>query len=512
MIDKNLRNNRVHNAARMTITGEIYVISSIVFPFLIRTLMIYEMGDDYAGINSVFNAIVSLLNITEMGLGTVIVYFLYSPLAQGNIEKVGAYLNTLKRIYLYMFCVVVIIGSCIAFFLDSLVSGSLPQDAHIHISYFILLASSALMYIGFPDAEILFNAGQRGDINNLIKLISTLVAYFCQLISIIILKSFVFYFIAILLQSIISILLRYYAKHKYFNNIVVSGDLDICEKKDIQKRVLSMLGHQMDERIISSVDNITLSLFCGLGVVTIYGNYIYVVSAVGMFFIVLFNSITLTVGNAIVVETKESNYTRFKMVLFINETIIVCSFACMLCMYTPFMKLWMGDRLLPFSTVFLFCIYFFTVQIRKTVISFKNANGMWWEDRFKPYVSMIINLILDVCLVKAMGINGALISSIICIAFIEIPWESRVLIKGYFREKTLDYYRRIIICLILSVLFGGISYYICNLFASKDLFISFIYSFIVPFLVASLGWMVLYWNSEEMKFCRKKMRGLIIKR
>ena len=42
-------------------------------------------------------------------------------------------------------------------------------------------------------------------------------------------------------------------------------------------------------------------------------------------------------------------------------------------------------------------------------------DSMWWNDRYKPYVSMIIDLILDAVLINIIGIKGAIISSIVCI-------------------------------------------------------------------------------------------------
>ena len=460
--DNNLIAHRKKNALRMTLTGFVYVVVSILCPFIIRSMMIYIMGYEYAGLNTVLYSIISMLNMTELGLGSVIVYFLYDPVARGDIKRIGAYLRVLKKVYGYIAAIVSLIGICVIPFIKYIVGVDVPADSHVYASYLLFLVSTIVLYLGMPEADILFNAYQRGDIVNYIKLLSALLAYTLQIIAIVVFRSFVMYFCAILLQSLFVVFLRYYSKKKYFPQISSVGDISSEEKRDIRKRVLSVFGHQMDETLISSMDNLILSFFCGLSVVTTYGNYMYVVSALGMFLAVLFNALTVTVGNAIVTESKESNYIRFKKVLGINSALVIWIFVCMSNLYTE-LTAWMGDKLLPFRTMFLFCIYFFVMQIRKSVISFKNANGMWWEDRYKPYLSMIVNIILDIILVRFAGIEGALLSSILCIVFIEIPWESKVLIRDYFNQSLGYYYVKLLEGLLLCVAGSFIAGKACEL-------------------------------------------------
>lgn len=503
IFDEKLKSNRKKNTLRMTITGFVYVIASIVFPFLIRTLMIYKMGDDYAGINTVLLSIISMLNMTELGLGSVIVYFLYDPIARGDIIRTGAFLNVLKKVYGFIALFVLMIGIAVIPFLKIIINDDIPYDANIYASYLLFLSSSLVLYLGFPEADMLFNAYQRGDIVNNIKLISSIIAYMLQIVSIVILHSFVCYFAAILIQSVVIICFRYYEKKQKYPNIVVKGDITSVEKTEIKKRVLSVVGHQMDEKFLSSIDNVILSYFCGLSVVTIYGNYMYVVSALGMFFNVLFNSITLTMGNALVTDSKESNYNRFRKIMVLNSALVAWMFICMLCIYSEFMNLWMGNRLFPVETVILFCLYFFVMQIRRTVITFKNANGMWWEDRYKPYVSMIVNLLLDIVLVNIIGVNGALISSILSIALIEIPWESKVLIRDYFGKKIGIYYCEAFKCLIVCVVGGVLSYRICMSFSFAYSIINIIvYSFLCT-IVFVFFFLVLFFKNIHSYYTNK---------
>ena len=478
-LDESLKNNRIQNAARMTVTGFLYVIVSIVCPFIIRTLMIYRMGDDYAGINTVLYSVISMLNMTELGLGSVIVYFLYEPAARGDVERISVYLGFLKRIYKYIAIIVGGIGVAFMPFLKLIINDEIPVDANLYSSYLVFLMSSIVLYIGLPEVDLLFNAYQRGDIVNNIKIFSSIFTYIFQVISIVFLHSFICYYIAIFLQSVLVVVLRYREKKDKLSYRDTKGNISIEVKEDIKKRVFAMLGHQMDEKFLASIDNVILSFFCGLSLVTLYGNYMYVVSALGMFFNVLFNSLTLTLGNAIVTESKGSNYKRFKTIFRFNILVVVWIFVCMSSMYDEFMNFWMGDRLFPFDTMVLFCVYFFVMQIRKTVISFKNANGMWWEDRYKPYISMIFNLILDIIMVRYIGVNGALLSSIVCVLLIEVPWEAKVLISDYFGEDFIWYFCDVFIGLVVCLIGGFTGYKICGAIRTHVILIDMIIHFIL---------------------------------
>lgn len=65
---------RTKNAARNIIFGMFLKIYNIAIPFLMRTAMIYLMGVQYLGLNSLFASILSVLNLAELGVGSAMVY------------------------------------------------------------------------------------------------------------------------------------------------------------------------------------------------------------------------------------------------------------------------------------------------------------------------------------------------------------------------------------------------------------------------------------------------------
>ena len=63
---------RTKNASRNIIFGIILKIYQMIIPFLMRTAMIYFMGVQYLGLNSLFASILQVLNLAELGVGAAV--------------------------------------------------------------------------------------------------------------------------------------------------------------------------------------------------------------------------------------------------------------------------------------------------------------------------------------------------------------------------------------------------------------------------------------------------------
>ena len=105
-----------------------------------------------------------------------------------------------------------------------------------------------------------------------------------------------------------------------------------------------------------------------------------------------------------------------------------------------FITQWVGAAcLFGFDTMVLMCVYFFVHTIRRTIIMYRDAAGMWVDNRWQPIVSAIVNLTLNIVLIHLIGINGIVISTIISMVLVDIPWETKALINRLFRESVVRY-------------------------------------------------------------------------
>ena len=58
-----------------------------------RTAMIYLMGVEYLGLNSLFTSILQVLNLAELGVGSAMVYSMYKPIANDDETTICALLS-----------------------------------------------------------------------------------------------------------------------------------------------------------------------------------------------------------------------------------------------------------------------------------------------------------------------------------------------------------------------------------------------------------------------------------
>ena len=61
---------RTKNASRNIVFGVLLKAYQILVPFLMRTAMIYLMGVQYLGLNSLFTSVLQVLNLAELGVGS----------------------------------------------------------------------------------------------------------------------------------------------------------------------------------------------------------------------------------------------------------------------------------------------------------------------------------------------------------------------------------------------------------------------------------------------------------
>ena len=54
---------------------------------------------EYVGLKGLFSSVLDLLNLFELGVGSAIVFSMYKPVAEDDLESVGALLALYKKLY-----------------------------------------------------------------------------------------------------------------------------------------------------------------------------------------------------------------------------------------------------------------------------------------------------------------------------------------------------------------------------------------------------------------------------
>lgn len=162
----------------------------------------------------------------------------------------------------------------------------------------------------------------------------------------------------------------------------------------------------------------------------------------------------------------------------------------------------------PFVLVILMCIYFYSMKAGDPAAIYKAATGIYWEDRARPVVESIANLGLNIILVKTFGVYGVVVSTIISIVFINIPWSMHVVFKIYFERKPFRNYMIMLINFVKLCITGAVTYFLCTLINLDNVYISFILRVIICIVVPNVIIIVLNFKNEDFKLSVKLLKKM----
>lgn len=453
---------------RNTIYGSIFGIVNklilILFPFIIRTLIIKNLGEDYAGLNNLFSSIIEILSLAELGFGSAMVYCMYKPIACNNEKKVRALLMYYKNIYLFIGAIIFIVGIFLTPLIQYIIFGNTPKDVNLKLLFLIYLINSSCSYFALAYRSSILIAHQRNDLKYITHSIILVLMYIIQIFVLISSKNYYLYIIFMPIFTIITNIVTSFISKLFYPQYYPNGKISNDEKKEIKNLLKSLIGHKIGAVVLNATDNLIISSFLGLSFVAIYGNYYYIMNAVFSMVYIIAQSMTSGIANSIIINSKEYNEKLLMNLLFAFSILVgICS-NCLANLYQIFMRIWVGDKLvLPYYYVILFVIYFYIRSIRYVILIFKDACGMWRADFWKPYIESLTNLIVNITLVlitKEMW--GIILSSILSMIFVALPWEIHVLYKNFFKKKTTQYYINLIWFLIINIVIVFIGVILCN--------------------------------------------------
>ena len=454
---------RTRRAFVNIIWGFIEKMITLICPFIIRTIMIYKLGNEYLGLNGLFTSILQVLSLAELGFGDAIVFSMYKPIIENDNKMLSALLNLYKKVYRIIGMVILCVGLLILPFITKFVKGGYPSEVNIYVLYCIYLFNTVISYFLFAYKESLLKAHQRNDVNSRILSGCNIVMYVLQIIVLLLFSNYYLYIVIMPVTTIVLNCVRSLFVKKMYPQIVCEGHIEKDAVIGLSKRIIGLTLNKLAQVCRNSFDSIIISSFLGLVILARYQNYYYIISALTVMVSIITTAVGAGIGNSIAAETVEKNYSDYKEFLFIYNWIACFCTVCMLCLYQPFIELWVGkSNVLPLSTVILCCIYFYTMKLGDIAAVYRQAAGIWWEDKFRPIVESVVNLAVNIVLVKYIGVDGVLVSTIISIVCINIPWATYVLFKVYFKMSIKEVFFKYIRYFIETTVLCAVVYGICS--------------------------------------------------
>ena len=502
-------NNR-ELAQKNIASGLLKLLVSIIMPFIIRTAMLYTLGKEYLGLNSLFTSILSVLNLAELGFSNAIIYSMYKPIAQGDNKKICALLSFYRKIYFAIGIIIFVCGIIITPFITYFINGLWPRDINIYILFLIYLINVCISYWFFAYKTALLNALKRVNIINFVQVFIYMLQYIIQLFILIFVKNYYCYIILTPISTIVINLVIARKASIEFPEYKCDGTIAESDKKMIINNVKGILLYRISETTRNSLDTIVISSFIGLGMVAIYNNYYYIFTAVYGILVTINQGTQAIIGNNLVVKSRENNYLDMNK----YHTGIMCLVSwfsvCLICMYQPFMHLWVGDEMkLSNINVILLGLYFYVLNMNNIRNLYFDGKGLWLSGRWTFILEIAGNLILNIVLGKYFGVSGVILATIVTIFIFSGICRTHILYSSYFLCSTKAFWLitgKNVFITMLSLL---CTYIVCQLVHIDNGILKIIYNMVVCLIIPNFVLYIFYRNNQMYKSILRQIKRRI---
>ena len=488
-----------------------YIVINIL-RFLVRLVFIRVLSIEYLGVNGLFSNILAVLSLAELGVGPAIVYSLYKPLALGDKETTKAIMQLYKKLYIAIGIVVLILGLLLFPWLDWFIKDKQTTIEGVKYFYLVFLLNTSVSYFWSYKRSLLI-ADQKQYLVNIIQVFVQISVSILQIALLYFSKTYWSYLLTMLIGTILENLVT---ARKADNEYPYLRERAQKVSDDIRHQIIrntgAMIGHKIGGIIVFSSSNLIISKLVGLASVGMYSIYYMVINAMNSIATKFFETITSSIGHMVITESQEHQLRAFKIIQFI--TAIQASFISvgLYALFNTFIELWVGkDYLFDDNTVLYIVVSFYLMYMRKTVLMFRDACGLYWYDRYKPLAEALINIVASVYLAIRYGTVGVVYGGIISTLLTCFWVEPYILFKYGIRYDLKKYYFEYFQFVIVTF-FCGVSFkYFCSNIINSSSLISFFICMILVVAYSSIIWSVVFFKRDEYRFTVNTIKNIFQK-
>lgn len=506
-----MKSERKKSSFKNMITAVSSNVLTIIVGLVAQAVFIKILGSEYLGLNGLFSNVISMLGIVELGMGSAIIYNMYKPIAEEDHEKIKSLMQFYKKSYRIITLIISIIGIMIIPFIKYIVDiESVTVGINVYLVYILFLLETICSYILSYKRSMLY-ADQKEYITNIIHMGYTILVNTMQLTFLYFTHDYYLYLIIkVMMRLVENIVISSYVNRRYSylldNNVT---KLDSKTEKDIFQKIKALFFHKIGTFIVSGTDNIIISKYLGLVTVGLYSNYYMIINAVQTVINHIIQATRASVGNLLVTESKTKQFDIFNKIRFVNFWISCFSSICIFVIMDSFITIWIGYKfVLPTKVLLVLVINFFIVSSRSTYGAFKEAAGIFYEDRFVPIIESLLNIVLSIIFVKKFGLMGVFMGTIASGLVLWCYSYPKYVYNKLFGRKISDYIKETIYYFIIFILIAGFTYSLAILISFDNVYLQFISNVLIALIVPNVIMLLLFSKDENFKYFINMLKGL----
>lgn len=389
-----------------------YIFNTIL-GFVCRMVFVRCLSADYLGVNGLFTNILTMLSLTELGIGSAIGYALYKPLAENDEDKIASLVKFYQRAYHVIGVVVACVGLALMPFLNFIIQEPPAISESIYLLYLINLFNTASTYFFSYRSSLLVVAQQNYIVSGL-NYVTTIFQSILQSVILVITHNYLAY---LLIQTagtfIYNVTISVIAGQRFpFIKAKNIRPLVKEERQSLFNNIRDLTIYKISGLLVNSTDNILITFFKGLATTGVASNYTLLVNTLNSLLSQVFNGLTASVGNHNATESNEKKSEMFSFLNLMNFWIFGWAALGIIFCSTDLVKLCFGDEyVLPISIPLVMALNFYTVGLQNAVWTYKQTMGLFHYGRFLQIITAILNIVFSVILGYKWGVFGILFAT-----------------------------------------------------------------------------------------------------
>lgn len=490
---------RTKKAAINTFFAVLMQVVTVLLNLVSKRIFVDILGGQIYGLNSLFNTIIIMLSLTELGIGMAITYSLYKPLAENNQKQIIALMTLYKKVYHYIALIVLCMGLLLIPFLRFLIKEdfSTPFLAKIFIPFVLSASVSYLMSY----KKTLLIADQKGYIVTIVRTIYLIALHTTQIAILLLTHNFIAYLLAKVVLDFLDSLVCYKLcdRHYPFQKNATE-QISTEDKNLIVQKVKALVYHRVGIYLINGIDSIIITKYLGTVINGYYTNYMIIINTVTELLGQVSNGLTASMGNLVASESKDRVFNVFKRVLLFNYFLVSFCATCFAVLINPFISIWMSpDVLLDKYTVAVLIINFYITTFSYTIGALRASAGIFEPDKYLHVVLAIVNLVVSIGLLKLIGIAGVFIGTLICLIIKEIIALPYIMGKHFFKTSTFGYYKRFFLYGICTMTIVAVTMLISSFVNIGNAYFTFLVKALICLTVPNIINLLLFFKTREFK-------------
>ena len=498
-----MANSRTENVVKNSGATIIFKLVQIIIRFVIRTVFIRFLGNEYTGVSSLFTDILTVLSLMEMGLDSSMIFSLYKPLVEKDERRIAALMNFYRTAFACIGFGVLALGALCIPFLQHIVRNvpNIKEDIRVIFLMYVLTSGSSYFFVY---KTVLIRADQKSRIISLVTMVIHIVECVVEVVLLVLFRQFFAYLIVHFIATVArNIIMSNKAEKMYPQYLGNRRErLSRAEKIVLYKNIGALCVYNLAAVVLSSTDSIFVSAFVGTAEVAVIGNFTLITNNVKSSIKLVVDVTRPSVGNLVASDSVERQYAMFKNIHFMNFWIGCFCSVSLFSLLNPFVgDIWFDASYKISALIVAFMVLNFYFSMMSFVVgTFRSTNGLFVQGWHRPAVMALMNIILDYFMGKRWGIVGIYIATSISLLCTQVWFDPYIVYKYVFKKKPTEYYLLYAKQLCLMVLLCGLTYWLGSLLPVSNVYAAFILKVLLVLLVPNAVIVLLFHKTVEFSY------------